>query len=348
MSRRINKIFRTIIMFMILILIILIGYILTDKYIIKNDDIFAQIENEGGILTADDKEKEDLATNKIMHPSYEDIKTSDAQITDNKNYEIMEKPYGKIQLGLNKNMVYGSEYMEGTSHNYDAKEYAYQTKDINNYILNPSTYTGDERIVFLTFDDGPSLKNTPQILDILEKNGVHGTFFVLGTSIEKKGAGDILLRQISSGHSVGYHSYSHVYSHLYPSGVVNVDNVIGEIEKEEKLIREVTGIDNFSSKVFRYPGGHMSWANVDALDDALAQRGIYSVDWNALTGDAESYAEGRSLETPIQHMINDIKNYGYPKIVVVLMHDTKDVNIPYIQEIIDYFKTQEYKFGILE
>gem|GEM_PF-4234079 len=46
------------------------------------------------------------------------------------------------------------KYKAGTSHNNEATAWAYSTKDVNQWILKPSTYTGEDKLVFLTFDDG--------------------------------------------------------------------------------------------------------------------------------------------------------------------------------------------------
>lgn len=261
--------------------------------------------------------------------------------------KIIDEPAYNIRVGISIPKVFGTDYKPNTPHNYLAEKYSYPTKDVYEWIFNPSSYTSDKKIVFLTFDDGPSQKNTPQILDILEKNKVHATFFVVGTSLEKKGSSEIIKRELKSGHSVGYHSYTHRYDLLYPNGVASPDSVISEIEKENELIREITGIKNFKSTIFRYPGGHMSWKNVQIVDEKLAEMGIYNLDWNALTGDAEPVRPGEIKRLPLDNIKHNLLTYGYPKVVSVLMHDTKDVNLPYLEDIIKYFKDNGYEFGIL-
>lgn len=64
-----------------------------------------------------------------------------------------------------------------------------------------------EKVVALTFDDGPDQPYTQQILDVLNKNGVKGTFFVLGGNA--KAYPDLIKEMISQGHELGNHTMSH-------------------------------------------------------------------------------------------------------------------------------------------
>ena len=64
-------------------------------------------------------------------------------------------------------------------------------------------------LVALTFDDGPG-PQTPDILDLFRQHGGHGTFFVLGESVE--GREEILARTIAEGHEIGNHTFSHPHA----------------------------------------------------------------------------------------------------------------------------------------
>ena len=64
-----------------------------------------------------------------------------------------------------------------------------------------------EKIVALTFDDGPSRENTPRVLEILRRAQVHATFFVLGDRAERMG--DLLQDIDEDGHEIGNHGFSH-------------------------------------------------------------------------------------------------------------------------------------------
>ena len=71
----------------------------------------------------------------------------------------------------------------------------------------------ENKAIYLTFDDGPTDSVTPKVLDVLEKESVHATFFVIGKQIS--GREEILRRIAAQGHSVGVHSYSHCYKEIY-------------------------------------------------------------------------------------------------------------------------------------
>ncbi len=64
-----------------------------------------------------------------------------------------------------------------------------------------------ERVVALTFDDGPSVLVTPRILETLESYGAQATFFVLGNQMENNS--DLVRRMVSRGHAVGLHGQTH-------------------------------------------------------------------------------------------------------------------------------------------
>lgn len=64
-----------------------------------------------------------------------------------------------------------------------------------------------EKLIALTFDDGPKRSTTTALLDGLSQRGVHATFFLIGTNVD--GNEDLVLRMDREGHQVGIHSYHH-------------------------------------------------------------------------------------------------------------------------------------------
>ncbi|WP_313756660.1 polysaccharide deacetylase family protein [Tissierella sp.] len=104
----------------------------------------------------------------------------------------------------------------------------------------------EEKILALSFDDGPHPKYTLEILDILKQYNVKATFFVLGKHAESYP--DIINRQVSEGHEIGNHSYSHI----------NMKKVSDKIIKEEfeKTQEIIYSISNIKPKVFRPPYGN--------------------------------------------------------------------------------------------
>ncbi len=90
----------------------------------------------------------------------------------------------------------------------------------------------DEKIVALTFDDGPNPLYTDRLLDVLAKHNVKATFFMIGNRIEKHP--ETVQRVIAEGHQIGNHSYSHPLLGFLPPSTVE-----REIERTDALIREL-------------------------------------------------------------------------------------------------------------
>lgn len=201
------------------------------------------------------------------------------------------------------------------------------------------------KVVYLTFDDGPSETVTPKILDILKSEGVHATFFVLGKQIDSSDESkDLIRRTVSEGNAIGIHSYSHNYNYLYPNKVVNVNNFSEEVDKTNKSLKSVLG-DQFSTKAIRLPGGHMTWKGTEALDKYFEKNGYSYIDWNALSKDAEG-----PKKTSEQLVQEAIKTAGTKQKVILLMHDTygKEETAKSLPDIIHYFKDNGYEFRVIK
>jgi len=198
-----------------------------------------------------------------------------------------------------------------------------------------SSYEG--KVAFLTFDDGPSHNVTPLILETLEKYNICATFFVLGNMCEKNG---YMLKELTDkGHSIGVHSYTHELNKLLKSR----DSFINEIKMTEDAIKKNLG-DDFSTRLFRFPGGSFEAYKRQYMDD-LNDLGYVSVDWNALTGDSEyvNPQPERLMERLKATVINKDR-------IIVLMHDsdTKAVSAEILPDVIEHLIDQGYEFAVLK
>lgn len=203
---------------------------------------------------------------------------------------------------------------------------------------------GGKKEVFLTFDDGPSLTNTPNIIKILKDNNVKGTFFVIGKSLKMDGAPAILKDLYNEGMAIGNHSFSHDYAYLYPKRVLNLENFTADFKENEKLIKKSLEMDNFSTRVIRCPGGQISWKSTEPLNDYLIKNNMASIDWNALNGDAEGGK--KNADQLYQEAVNSGKGKN---LVVILMHDTygKEETVKALDKIIKHYKSEGYDFKTL-
>lgn len=208
------------------------------------------------------------------------------------------------------------------------------TEEAKNRINN--IYHSGEKVVYLTFDDGPSKTVTPLILDLLKRENIKATFFVLGYRAELNP--DILRREYTEGHYIANHGYSHIYSSIYSSP----EAVIDEYNKTQSVISNILGI-NYNGHLFRFPGGSTGGKYKTIKADAkkiLNENQILYIDWNALSQDA---AGAKTKEALIENIKNSVEDKNS---VVILMHDAGDKILTYesLSEIITYLREQGYTF----
>ncbi|MHB8904197.1 MAG: polysaccharide deacetylase family protein [Patescibacteria group bacterium] len=107
----------------------------------------------------------------------------------------------------------------------------------------PDSIKTEQKIIALSFDDGPNPPYTDRLLEILQQHNVHATFFMPAYNIEK--FPDLARRILNEGHVIGNHSYAHKFSNNYKTLTFEK-----EITRAQKIIRDVTGK---SSALYRPP-----------------------------------------------------------------------------------------------
>jgi peptidoglycan/xylan/chitin deacetylase (PgdA/CDA1 family) len=155
-----------------------------------------------------------------------------------------------------------------------------------------------DKLVALTFDDGPNLKTTPMLLDILKEYGAEATFFVIGQSLE--GKEDLLKRMAAEGHEIGSHSYSH--AKLTALGAGGLDF---ELDTASDAIADITGR---RPSLLRPPYGCVN----DNLRKAAAGKGFSLILW-----DVDPYDwKHRDAKAVSEHIINQASDGD-----IILLHD---------------------------
>lgn len=189
---------------------------------------------------------------------------------------------------------------------------------------------GERNAIYLTFDDGPSDKVTPKILDVLKDENVKATFFIVGKHAETRKY--LLRREAGEGHTVAVHSYSHNYKDIYASP----ESLLEDIDRCNEVIKSAIGRP---SLLYRFPGG--SFKLSDELKDAVTARGMTYVDWNASTRDAELYRP-----TAADLVKAALTTPANKKNIVLLAHDTTDktATAEALKTIIKYYKDLNYEF----
>jgi peptidoglycan/xylan/chitin deacetylase (PgdA/CDA1 family) len=243
----------------------------------------------------------------------------------NKNYKI------QISETQSATVLAQSNPVEEVRQNSLSIEYQELYPDM--YVNLAERTKSEPSTVYLTFDDGPS-DRTGEILDILKKENIKATFFIIG----KEGAKEkeLMKRIVKEGHTIGVHTYTHVYGSIYQS----VESFLEDFNKTYQLIYETTGV---KTDVFRFPGGSINQYSTLYYEEIIAEmmrRGFTYYDWNASSGDAHSNA------TPKSVYLNTVQSSEGKERIVLLLHDSisKSYTVAALPEIIEYYKTKGYKF----
>ena len=192
------------------------------------------------------------------------------------------------------------------------------------------------KVVYLTFDDGPSSDVTPQILDTLKKYHAKATFFVIGTAVSANP--EMLQREYDEGHSIGLHSYTHDYA-IYTSQ----DTYFSDLNAIADAVNDVLG---YKSNIIRFPGGssntisaNYSTGIMSALVDAVEEKGYEYYDWDVGSGDASG--DGVDTSTIIANATS-----GTADQMTILFHDTsaKQTSADALATVIEYYESQGYVF----
>lgn len=193
------------------------------------------------------------------------------------------------------------------------------TISANYHVEAVSNIETKERVVAITFDDGPS-EFTPEILKLLAKYDAKASFFCIGKQVEKHP--EILHAIFEQGHSIGNHSYTHS-----KVGFQSVAGNIREIQQADKAIEKVIGE---KSRYFRPPFGVTNPNIMRALRKTKHQ----VIGWNV-----------RSLDT-LKHdeinIFNRIKRQLTPG-SIILLHDTSEKSIKVLERLLIHLKKEDYK-----
>ncbi len=199
----------------------------------------------------------------------------------------------------------------------------------------PSNFTmSDEKIVYLTFDDGPSSK-TQAVLDILDRYGIKATFFVTGLSPDYT---PMIKTAYDKGHTIGLHTMSHNYATVYASQEAYFADLdaIGEV---------VSGQIGYVPCFIRFPGGSSNTISANytkgimtALSSQVNERGYQYYDWGGSVGDG--------AEKTTEQLIAQGTSFGQTNNLVLLMHDSesKQNTVDALPAIIGFYLSQGYTF----
>ncbi|MBQ7309795.1 MAG: polysaccharide deacetylase family protein [Clostridia bacterium] len=180
----------------------------------------------------------------------------------------------------------------------------------------------DSMKIALTFDDGPHPKKTDALLNLLEKNGIRATFFVIGENVEYYPAP--LKRAVALGHEIGNHTYHHVLLSRLDEAEAKK-----EILSTEEIIWKTAG---YQTKILRPPEG----AYTESALQTACDSDYRVVLWNTDSRDWENI----STEKIVQNVEKNIRGGS-----IVLFHDyTGKHTLEALQILIPKLKAEGYEF----
>lgn len=184
-----------------------------------------------------------------------------------------------------------------------------------------------EKVIFLTFDDGPHPEATPFVLDELEKYGAKATFFCIGKNVEAypKIYGEI----ISKGHAVGNHTHDHL------NGWQTDDSDYFENIRKAAFLIE--------SALFRPPYGKLRSSQAKSVSGAINAKDPVIVMWSVLSGDFDTE---RSPEECLKGVIDSAKPGS-----IIVFHDSEKAfsRMKYaLSETLKFFSERGYRFEVIK
>lgn len=241
---------------------------------------------------------------------------------------IAISPEGKKKLSYNY-----SEVNSVKSDNSDYNKTDLHDKEKNK----EKNKQNEEKIAYLTFDDGPS-KNTKKVLDILDQYNIKATFFLIGSSITDEYV-EQLKNMEKTGHSIGIHTFSHKYNQIY----LSKETYLNDFNKAKDILSQYLIKE---PKIYRFPGGSCNCfigSNKKEIINELKKEGYNYYDWNV---SGEDSINRPSCSFIINNVIKDYKDFDKP---IILLHDgpSNDNTVRALPTIIDNIKKSDYSFGVL-
>ena len=266
----------------------------------------------------------------------DDIVLTDGEdIVEDYTSEYEAIPYKAVTGGMGAlhRLVAGKEgtyeVRTGSLSGEQVRKLQEEQTDLVRWCYNPDV--GDDKVIALTFDNGPSAECTGAILDILEENGVKATFFWVGSNIDTEEDIDLVKRAYEAGHQICTHTYSFGQTaSTFDFSSIPAEDQVDEVTRGYQALSDITGAE--PSHVIRTPGGMMD--DVSVLN--LAPYITAEIGWTLDTGDWVLPGASSIYEALTQAQPGDI----------ILCHDASanETTVEALKEAIPYLKDQGFEF----
>ena len=182
----------------------------------------------------------------------------------------------------------------------------------------------NEKIIYLSFDDGPHPEATPFVLDELAKYNAKATFFCIGKNVVDYP--DIYKRILDEGHAIGNHTQQHLNGWKTSTEIYLTD--VSEAAK------------NISSNLFRPPYGRIKRSQAKGISEALKNKSAKIVMWDVLSGDFDM---SLSNEKCLENVISKTRTGS-----IVVFHDSEKAfsRLKYtLPAMLEFFTLKGYVFS---
>ncbi len=177
------------------------------------------------------------------------------------------------------------------------------------------------KLVAITFDDGPHPSFTPKILELLQKYNAKASFFCIGHQVHQYGG--IVKKIVANGHTIG----NHTYSHSNKFGFYGTQKVILELHKTNLAIKEATGL---YPKLYRPAFGVTN----PSIARAVKKLQLNAIGWNIRSLDTTK----RSKKTVLERIINKVKKGD-----IILLHDSSDKTVEVLEQLLLFLQQNEIR-----
>ena len=183
-----------------------------------------------------------------------------------------------------------------------------------------------EKLIAISFDDGPAKEYTPQVLQVLKNQKVLAAFFCIGREIARN---DSLFRELhEQGHIVGNHSFSH--TPLFD--LLPFRQMLEDVQMTDTLIKESIGVQ---PKLFRPPYG----VTTPAMRKVMEKGGYTAIGWNIRSLDTMATNEKKLLGKLVRRLRPG---------AVILLHDTQKITLSVLPQFIEAARNEGYEFVRLD
>ena len=276
----------------------------------------------------DDKKETQSISGNIVNDKSDNKENIIPNVDSNLNDSKIKYSYGKYTISQSDAPTENIGFWFGRNKDFKRPEGPLSIEDFkkyNSYYLGP-----DEKVIYLTFDEGLDNTQAEKNMDTLKKHNIKGTFFVTKGFIEANT--DIVKRMVNEGHVVGNHTYNH--PNMAQTAAENPEQFIKELAVTEDTFKELIGTE--MDKVLRFPEGTF---NECAMDYAN-QMGYKSIFWSFAYKDWA--AEWNTKEYALEWM----KNYSHQG-AIYLLHGVNVANADALDEFITYMEGQGYRFDVV-